>query len=286
MKSCLYRPSFNLAACAAIALTVGGSTSARGAILSTLFVEQFEDATIDPALTQNGTPAPVFSNGVVDLQGTNTNGSAQGFYLADISAFNSSDGGAGPQGGGPSTSFIMEARIGADGLPGSDGMGATPSSNDVLFSFNGRYGLRFSTAANWSLFTRAAGGASDVNSGIPNAADRPTAGSHIAIVFTNNGATDTLAYYKDGVLAHSVSGDLNRSNINRAGFGLEVNSGAALSRGFNGTFDAISFSTFTGTFETAAGDQFVLLAVPEPTATLLTVVGFVAVATRLRRRGC
>jgi hypothetical protein len=272
-------------ALAAAILSLGLSRSATAATLTTLFNEQFEDSVINPLLTQNGTPAPIYSNGYVDLQGTNTNGSAQGFFI-DISAFNTAEtgGGAGPEGGGPTVSFIMEARIGPDDVAnGSDGIGAAPSGNDVLLGFNGRYGLRFATATNWSLFSRPAGGGTDVNSGIPIAANYPTAGSHVAIVFTNNGATDTLAYYKNGVLAHSVTGDFNRTNTNRAGFGLEINTGASLGRGFNGAFDAISFSTFTGTFDPAQGDQFVL-AIPEPSALMLGLASFAALATRPKRK--
>ncbi len=261
---------------------------ASSAVITTIFTEDFSDATLAPGLIANATPT--IAGGYVDLNGANGNNTAQGFYLdginvasGNIPALTGADGGAGPQGGGPLVSFIMEAVIGPDGVAGSDGLGAAPSSNDVIFSFNGRYGLRFATATNWSLFARAAGGASDVNTGIPNSADYPTAGSHVAIVFTDNGAADTLQYYKDGVLALSISGDFNRFNIARASWGLEVNTGAPLSRGFNGTFDAISLATFTGTFDPAAGDKFVLL-VPEPAAGILGLAACAA-ARWCRRRG-
>jgi hypothetical protein len=202
-----------------------------------------------------------------------------------IASYNSADGGAGPGGGGPSTSWIMETRIGPASDTGSDGMGAAPANLDNIMGFNGRYGLRWTTGSggNWALFSRVAGGASDVNSIIPGgAANWPTAGSHAAIVFTDNGTTDTLAFYKDGVLKHSISGDFNRSNNTLAGFGLDINTGALNNRGFNGTLDAIAFSTFTGTFDPAT-DAFAL-PVPEPTSLALVGIAGIALAGRRRRR--
>ncbi|CAN5416551.1 hypothetical protein BH23VER1_BH23VER1_28670 [soil metagenome] len=152
---------------------------------------------------------------------------------------------------GPTTSWIMETVIG-------DVDSAGPQ--ETLMSFNGRFGIRRSGQAtqSWRMFSYGSSGPR--NTPIPG----PQDGDHVALVFEEMGAEDTISYYLNGELCKAVSDRFNHSaNHHEAAFGCDVVPDSQgypqRSRGIRGSLDAIAFRAFEGPFEPSATTGFSLL---------------------------
>jgi len=241
------------AAAVACVLTMAAAPT-HAATVTNVFTEHFDDATLEAGLSNaNSTP---ISGGIADLNGSNPANTAQGFTFSNT-AYDSAS--------GPTVSFIMEAVI----------PDATTASNlDTLFSFNGFIGIRRDSSANWEIF-RGVGSALFTS---------PTDGDHVALVFTENDTSDVIEAYVNGTLVATLAGSVAASAVNSMGFGLETWSNNRF-RGFDGSLDAIAFSTFTGTFDDDS--DFVLLnvnVIPTPAA-LPAGLGLLALTFLRRKRG-
>ena len=206
-------------------------------VLNTKFVEKFDDAILVPELTAINGALDGISNGIAHLDGIN-----QGFWFSDADELGKFY--------KPNTNFIMEAIV--------TDVGTTPSANDVLFSFNGVSGVRYDGSAwtmNWasSKFV----------------VETPSDGDHVAwVYFYNAEGNCTVQYWLNGVLnAVGSRGDTN-GNSAKAAFGFETYSSVFGQRGFNGSFDAVAYSTFSGTF--SGGTEFALLYGP-PAGTIILI---------------
>jgi hypothetical protein len=107
----------------------------------------------------------------------------------------------------------------------------------------------------------------------------PTATSwhHVGLVWT--AATNTLDAYLDGNLQGSLpSGAAFETPSPNVGYGFFSR---FLNRSFDGKLDAVAFSTFTGDF--AAGSDFQLPVVPEPTSAALVAIALGAMALVRRK---
>ena len=250
-----------LVASLAVALVWG--TVANAAAITTVMTEDFSDATLDPLLTNwNSTP---ISGGIADLNGSNPTGTAQGFTMS-IASYNSNNANS----GGPLVSWIMEAIV-------PDAYTAT--GLDALMSFNGNYSTSF-LSPNWGM---------SYPSCLTTTVATPQNGDHVALVYTYASAAGTMEYYLNGVLQASGAPSRRYSTAsNLAGWGLEVHAAVTASRGFDGSLDAIAFSTFTGTFDPVQNggtDQFALV-IPEPSTLALLATGLIGLlcyAWRKRR---